>query len=217
MENSILLLLSSILTFLTAHFIYEVVQRKAILSIVLFCLTTLMQIHEERNKRKTAENLRWTERVGRTRAEKVDSLLFYNQQNLRKVIEDKRKEVDGDGYLFKPIAYARSCYVHCQGVPRQPGLVPLARSRIDIEEWVPPPTFDDLSSYSHIWVIFVFHMNTNISTLQKSQHEKGVTFPVDSPSVCVFIPRPKCTLPVCLAKALDCSPRARLIARVPSV
>ena len=79
MENSILLLLSSILTFLTAHFIYEVIQRKAILAIVLFCLTTLMQIHEERNKRKTAENLRWTERVGRTRAEKVDSLLFYNQ------------------------------------------------------------------------------------------------------------------------------------------
>lgn len=86
--------------------------------------------------------------------------------------------MEGDGYLFKPMAYARSCYVHCQGVPRQPGLVPLARSRIEIEEWVPPPTFDDLSSYSHIWVIFVFHMNTNISTLQKSQQEKGVTFPV---------------------------------------
>ena len=94
--------------------------------------------------------------------------------------------MEGDGYQFKPIAYARSCYVHCQGVPRQPGLVPLARSRIEIEEWVPPPTFDDLSSYSHIWIIFVFHMNTNISTLQKSQQEKGVTFPVFSRDVFVL-------------------------------
>ena len=36
MENSILLLLSSIFTFFIAHILYEIVQRKAILSIVLF-------------------------------------------------------------------------------------------------------------------------------------------------------------------------------------
>lgn len=36
MENSILLLLSSIVTFFIAHILYEIVQRKAILSIVLF-------------------------------------------------------------------------------------------------------------------------------------------------------------------------------------
>ena len=94
------------------------------------------------------------------------------------MIEGQRKEEDGDGYVFNPIGYARSCYVHCQGVPRQPGLVPNARSRIEIEEWVPPPAFDDLTQFSHIWVLFVFHMNTNVSTLHRSITEKGFTFPV---------------------------------------
>lgn len=86
--------------------------------------------------------------------------------------------MEGDSYHFKPIAYARSCYIHCQGVPRQPGLVPLAKSRLEIEEWVPPPAFEDLNQYSHVWILFVFHMNTNTSTLLKSNNTKGITFPV---------------------------------------
>ena len=105
-------------------------------------------------------------------------LAFGYLKELRKVIEGQRKEEDGDGYVFNPIGFARSCYVHCQGVPRQPGLVPNARSRIEIEEWVPPPAFDDLTQFSHIWVLFVFHMNTNLSTLHRSITEKGFTFPV---------------------------------------
>ncbi|KNB43855.1 hypothetical protein JH06_2219 [Blastocystis sp. subtype 4] len=124
-------------------------------------------VNSEVSKRKTMESLRYSERVGRVRAEK----------ELRKVIEGQRKEEDGDGYVFNPIGFARSCYVHCQGVPRQPGLVPNARSRIEIEEWVPPPAFDDLTQFSHIWVLFVFHMNTNLSTLHRSITEKGFTFP----------------------------------------
>lgn len=94
------------------------------------------------------------------------------------MIEGQRKEEEGNGYMFNPIGYARSCYVHCQGVPRQPGLVPDARSRIEIDDWVPPPAFDDLAQYSHVWVLFVFHMNTNVSTLHRSATEKGFTFPV---------------------------------------
>lgn len=54
----------------------------------------------------------------------------------------------------------------------------MAKSRLDIEEWVPPPAFDDLDKYSHIWVLFVFHKNTNTSTLLKSSTDRGVTFPV---------------------------------------
>ena len=86
--------------------------------------------------------------------------------------------MDGYSYNFKPIAYAHSCYIHCQGVPRQPGLVPMARSRLDIEDWIPPPAFEDLQQYSHVWIIFVFHMNTNTSILRKSNTDKGITFPV---------------------------------------
>ena len=97
---------------------------------------------------------------------------------MRKVIEEKRKEVEGTSYHFTPIAYARSCYVHCQGVPRQPGLVPLSRSRLVVEDWVPPPAFEDLDQFSHVWLIFVFHLNTNVSTLIQSNSERGFTIPV---------------------------------------
>lgn len=126
------------------------------------------------------------------------------------MLEDQRKEEDGSGYLFNPIAYARSCYIHCQGVPRQPGLAPNARSFIEIEDWVPPPAFDDLTQYSHIWVLFVFHMNTNISTLHRSSTERGVTFPVFR-NIFPFTHRQKSVLPVCSERLQACSPQEPLI------
>ena len=131
------------------------------------------------------------------------------------MIEGQRREEDGNGYVFNPIGFARSCYVHCQGVPRQPGLAPNARSRIDIEEWVPPPAFDDLTQYSHIWVLFVFHMNTNVSTLHRSTTEKGFTFPV-RPFVFLYS-RLKYDRPVLQARVQDCLPHVHLTVLVPLV
>ena len=126
-------------------------------------------------------------------------------------MEDQRKEEEGNGYLFNPIGYARSCYIHCQGVPRQPGLAPNARSFIEIEDWVPPPAFDDLTQYSHIWVLFVFHMNTNISTLHRSSTERGVTFPVHPLPEFTVIRRLKSVLLVFLDKQRVYLPHVLLI------
>jgi len=56
------------------------------------------------------------------------------------------------------IATIRSCYSQRFGIPRQPGLVNSAVAAIEFE-----PTTDnelalrDISSFSHLWVIFVFH------------------------------------------------------------
>lgn len=56
------------------------------------------------------------------------------------------------------IATIRSCYSQRFGIPRQPGLVKSAVAAIEFE-----PTTDnelalrDLSTFSHIWVVFVFH------------------------------------------------------------
>jgi len=56
------------------------------------------------------------------------------------------------------IATIRSCYSQRFGIPRQPGLVKSAVAAIEFE-----PTTDnelalrDISSFSHLWVIFVFH------------------------------------------------------------
>ena len=76
--------------------------------------------------------------------------------------------MDGDSYNFKPIAYAHSCYIHCQGVPRQPGLVPMARSRLDIEDWIPPPAFEDLQQYK------LNVKSLPFSTLSEKKHTKAV-------------------------------------------
>ncbi|KAK8807175.1 hypothetical protein WA158_003934 [Blastocystis sp. Blastoise] len=126
----------------------------------------LNELQEEKKLREQAEHLRWEERAGRTTAEK----------ELRVLLENKREE-EGGGYTFDPIGYVESCYIHCQGAPRQPGITPLAKGRIQISNSVSPTAFDDLTTFSHIWVIFVFHLNTNLNVLTKSKNEKGFTFP----------------------------------------
>ena len=56
MENSILLLLSSILTFFFAHILYEIVQRKAILAIVLFSFSLDTRFKMKRKNVKLQKN-----------------------------------------------------------------------------------------------------------------------------------------------------------------
>ena len=61
-------------------------------------------------------------------------------------------------YSMDAIATIRSCYSQRFGIPRQPGLVESAVAAIEFE-----PTSDnelalrDLGSFSHLWVVFVFH------------------------------------------------------------
>ncbi len=61
-------------------------------------------------------------------------------------------------FSMDAIATIRSCYSQRFGIPRQPGLVESAVAAIEFE-----PTRDnelalrDLGSFSHLWVVFVFH------------------------------------------------------------
>ncbi|MCV6606381.1 MAG: tRNA (N6-threonylcarbamoyladenosine(37)-N6)-methyltransferase TrmO [Porticoccaceae bacterium] len=61
-------------------------------------------------------------------------------------------------YTFKTIGTVHSPYKEKFAVPRQPGLVPAARGRIEL---LPPHDQPDcvreLSQFSHLWVLFVFH------------------------------------------------------------
>lgn len=46
------------------------------------------------------------------------------------------------------------------GTPRQPGLVPEAVGLIEIfPQWQPEQSLEGLSAFSHLWVIFHFHLN----------------------------------------------------------
>lgn len=60
-------------------------------------------------------------------------------------------------YNFKPIGIIHSCYKEKFGIPRQPALVS-SPATIEIEsDYAKDEAFRELDSFSHIWVIFVFH------------------------------------------------------------
>lgn len=63
-------------------------------------------------------------------------------------------------FSFPAIGIIHSCFKEKFGIPRQPGLVPLAKARL---EFLPPyndrAALDGLEHCSHLWVQFVFHAN----------------------------------------------------------
>lgn len=63
---------------------------------------------------------------------------------------------------LKVIGYIESCYLDKFGTPRQPGLVPDSFAKIIIHpEFQPEESLSGLQEFSHIWILFHFHQNTN--------------------------------------------------------
>jgi len=61
------------------------------------------------------------------------------------------------------IGKIESCYQDKFGTPRQPGLAPSSWARLRIsKEWQPELALEGLEGFSHLWVIFLFHQNTNL-------------------------------------------------------
>jgi tRNA-Thr(GGU) m(6)t(6)A37 methyltransferase TsaA len=65
---------------------------------------------------------------------------------------------DGD-LTVKPIGTVRSIYKLCVGTPRQGLLAPHARGRLELDG-VSHDAVLELDGFSHVWVTFVFHLNT---------------------------------------------------------
>ena len=61
------------------------------------------------------------------------------------------------------------CWKFCRnGTPRQPLLVPLAKATLMFDPArVPQASLEGLEGYSHCWIIYVFHLNTDIEKLWK--------------------------------------------------
>ncbi len=61
---------------------------------------------------------------------------------------------------LEPIGVLRTCFPEKLGIPRQPGLVPLARGVLRFSETQPPAVWRDalrgLEGFSHVWLTFVF-------------------------------------------------------------
>jgi tRNA-Thr(GGU) m(6)t(6)A37 methyltransferase TsaA len=63
-------------------------------------------------------------------------------------------------FTFPVIGIAHSCFKEKFGIPRQPGLAPLACAEIEL---LPPyddrTAFEGLEGCTHLWIQFVFHLN----------------------------------------------------------
>lgn len=97
---------------------------------------------------------REAERVGRIRAE------------VKLRTASKQTSKDGDMNL-KRIGKIVSPFTKRMGTPRQGALVPSSRAFVHVE--VPMETLDGIEQYSHAWIIFEFHANTDMAQSKKTK------------------------------------------------
>ena len=114
---------------------------------IVRCIQLEMRLRNEKKEHERTERKRLSERNGRKKAEK------------------SLKDASGMGQAssMRSIAVVESNFQQCHGVPRQASLAPGTRAAIRFEKRVCPTSFDELSSFSHIWILFLFHENTDFS------------------------------------------------------
>ena len=62
-------------------------------------------------------------------------------------------------FRMKEIGIITSPYPQRAGTPRQGLLAPHSKSHLTLHSFIPKETLDDLDQYSHVWIIFQFHLN----------------------------------------------------------
>lgn len=66
-------------------------------------------------------------------------------------------------FTFPAIGIIHSCFKEKFGIPRQPGLAPLACARLELlPPYDDPAALEGLDTCSHIWLQFVFHANSRV-------------------------------------------------------
>ena len=71
---------------------------------------------------------------------------------------------------FTPIGYMNSCYSTKNGTPRQSSISSVSKGKLQILKSVfnnPEHSLEGLTEYSHVWIIFAFHLNSNKSAKAK--------------------------------------------------
>lgn len=122
----------------------------------LFALSILstFYLHSRQKMRKYKKEiakqvkLRQDERTGRINAEK-------------KIRKDHQESVSNKGIRLETIGVIESPFPDRRATPRQPILAPAARAFIRFnKKLIQYAHYEELSQFSHIWVIFIFHENT---------------------------------------------------------
>ena len=88
----------------------------------------------------------------------------------RTLLQDEINANKGN-ITLQPVGVVRSVYSLCVGTPRQGLLAPAARGRVEftVATADDDDACDGLEAYSHLWIIFLFHLNTTGKKKQKSK------------------------------------------------
>ncbi|XP_047049964.1 uncharacterized protein LOC124655040 [Lolium rigidum] len=129
------------------------------------CARLTARVRELEDSLADAAEKAAAERRGRVRA----------QQSLRKALSEQGETQDKEkpskaaaSYPMVPIGTVQSCFSTRNGTPRQPLVVPLARATVVLDPArVPAAAIEGLTSYSHCWVLYVFHLNTDLDKMWK--------------------------------------------------
>eukprot|EP00033_Pygsuia_biforma_P003814 GCRY01004179.1.p1 GENE.GCRY01004179.1~~GCRY01004179.1.p1 ORF type:complete len:328 (-),score=35.86 GCRY01004179.1:142-1125(-) len=112
---------------------------------------------------------------------------FEKQQTaLRKLFESSGKIEDTpfscDLFSFEPIGFLSSCWKERYGCPRQGALVPSSKAFLQLRKNLnPSAALDTLEQFSHVWIIFLFHQNTNNKIHFRDSSRQGMNAKVKPP------------------------------------
>eukprot|EP01119_Soliformovum_irregulare_P009313 TRINITY_DN2253_c2_g1_i1.p1 TRINITY_DN2253_c2_g1~~TRINITY_DN2253_c2_g1_i1.p1 ORF type:complete len:275 (-),score=81.43 TRINITY_DN2253_c2_g1_i1:13-837(-) len=96
--------------------------------------------------------------------------------------EQGNTESNVDAYSLEPIGYIRSCFPKRMGTPRQGLLVDKAYGHLELSPVTnPTASLCNLDEYSYVWIIFLFHENTNpgrkirLNALNTQMNQKNIS------------------------------------------
>ncbi len=89
--------------------------------------------------------------------------------------EKQRRRLEQDGYEMRPIGYLKTPFDGRNGCPRQPHLISSSRGQLLLLPHIPKTSLSGLEEYSHCWVLYVFHQNTDLG------RDKGIKGKVSVP------------------------------------
>eukprot|EP00435_Cladocopium_sp_Y103_P004515 s3336_g1.t1 len=148
------------------------------LSLLLLCSLSLawsqqrrrelqLELAKQRREAERQTKLRDEERKGRIRAEKeLRQSPVTGSTPAEGVVQGSEAT---ESFEFHPIGTFQSCYRQRCGTPRQSNLVKSSLAVLRcVKDLNPEAALEGLAEFSHVWVLYVFHENTNTLRQPKS-------------------------------------------------
>jgi|AntRauTorckE5430_2_1112549.scaffolds.fasta_scaffold00598_6 tRNA-Thr(GGU) m(6)t(6)A37 methyltransferase TsaA len=142
-----------------------------VLSSSCFLAIGAYSYHKKKLQEVTSKltRLREAERKGRIKAEIQVRSAIKNDEDKRiaasSAFNAQEGDVEENPLLLRCIGTIVSPFTKRMGTPRQGALAPHAKGYVDLNASIAPmETLSGIENYSHAWIIFTFHANTDVQS-----------------------------------------------------